>query len=251
MWCGCLCGLFPFSLFRRKRPRSSSGVSVGSQQVTGRPSRKSRLEVSCGFTIDQTPTLNGPDIGSQTPHADERSSNNEAANSAITLHVGQETLGKEDGVVEGDTQLPYVDQEKLQILEELQKDVQPSKVDDKILPENSNDIQPFDADQEGLLIKEHYSMYERQPRKINEVSDEVHPPVLTQDTEKQLRKINEVPDDGRPPVLTQDTEKQPRKINEIQETFPPQSSLRTWSNNRGRSTKFRMMFAPQSSLRTR
>jgi hypothetical protein len=134
---------------------------------------------------------------------------------ATTSHVGKETSGKEDGVVVGNTQLSYVEQEKLQIREELQKDVQPSKVEDEILPKNSSDIRPSAADREGLLIEEPSSMYERQPRKINEVPDDVRPPVPTQDTEKQPRKINEVPDDGRPPVFTQDTEKQPRKINEI------------------------------------
>ena len=136
---------------------------------------------------------------------DDTLSNNEAANSATILHVGQETLGKENGVAEGDTHRSYVDQEKLQIREELQKDVQSSNVDDELSPENSYDIQPSDGDREGLLIKEQYSTSERQPRKINEVPDDVSPPVLTQDTEKQpRRKDNVQPLDAnqqRPPTM--------------------------------------------------
>ena len=125
--------------------------------------------------------LNGPDIGFQTQHAGERWSNNEAPNSATTLH--------EDGVVEGGTRLSYVDQEKLRIQEELQKDVLPSNVDEEILPENSYDIQPSDGNQ-GLLIKEQHSIYiyEKQPRKINKLPDDVSSPVFTRDTEKQPRK---------------------------------------------------------------
>ena len=182
---GRLCDLFSFSPFHGKQPRSSSGASEGSQQVERHPSWENHFKVSCGFTIDQILTLNGPDIGFLTQHAGERWSNNEAT----TLHVDQETSRKEDGVVEGGTRLSYVDQEKLRIQEEFQKDVLPSNVDKEILPENSYDIQPSDGDQ-GLLIKEQHSIYtyEKQPRKINELPDDVSSPLFTQDTEKQPRK---------------------------------------------------------------
>jgi hypothetical protein len=116
---------------------------------------------------------------------------NEVANSATILHVRQETVGQENSVVEtrSDTQHSYVDPEKLQIREELQKVVQPSNVVEEMLPENSYDIQPSDGNREGLLIKEQHSIYGRQPRKkIYEVPDDVRPPVLAQDTEKPSRK---------------------------------------------------------------
>ena len=134
------------------------------------------------------------------------------------------------------TQLSYVDPEKLKMRQEVQKTVHPSNVDERNLltksepevttrrsdikeemfPKNSSDIQPSDGDREVLLMKEQHSVYEKQPRKMNEIPDDVSPPVVTQDTEKQPRKMNEVPDDVSPPVLTQDTEKQPRRKDSVQ-----------------------------------
>ena len=91
---------------------------------------------------------------------------------ATTLHVGQETLENENGV---DTQLSYVDPEKLQMRQEVRTTVQPSNVDERnpltksepevttqrsdikqeMFPKSSSDIQP--------------SVHEKQPRKTNEI----------------------------------------------------------------------------------
>ena len=202
---GCLCGVFPFSRFCRKKPRSSSGASEGSQQGVRRLSQ----EVSCG-SIDQTPTrtccLRTGYL--QTPYAGERTSKSGVVGgSATTLRVGQETLWKDNGVARGDTQPSYVDQEKPPMQEEVQKEVQSSKlakrnsltkksepedatqrsdIKQEMSAKNSYDIQP--ADLEGLPIGEQHSVHERQPRKINEVPDDVGSPVLNQDTEKLPRK---------------------------------------------------------------
>ena len=92
---------------------------------------------------------------------------------------------------------------------------QRSDIKQEMFPKSSSDIQPSYGDREVRLIKEQHSVYEKQPRKMNEVLDDVSPPVLTQDTEKQPRKMYEVPDDVSPPILTQDTEKQPRKMYEV------------------------------------
>ena len=142
------------------------------------------------------------------------------------------------------THRSYVDQEKLQIREELQKDVLPLNVDDEMLPENSYDIQPSDGDREGLLIKEQYSTSGRQPRKINEVPDDVSPPVLTQDTDKQPRRKDSVQpldvNQQRPPTMeAQDGVQLPKVIHyeESEATLQSPGGKREISEREGKTPK--------------
>ena len=138
----------------------------------------------------------------------------------------------------GDSRLYSVDQEKLQ------NDVQPSKVDEEMLPKNSYDIQPSDGDREGHLIKEQNSIYERQPRKTNKVPD-------TQDMDKQPRKKDnvqplDVNQQRPPPMEAQDGVQLP-------EVLKPPFSLQAASGGsqkwRERHQKWGWMASFQTSFR--
>jgi hypothetical protein len=98
----------------------------------------------------------------------------------------------------------------------------PGNVYVEMLPENSYDVLPSDSDRD--------SIHEKRPRKINEVPDDVHPPVLTQDTEKQPRKKDGIQllnvNQQRPPPM----EDQPSPTSLLRKWAKSQLTGGSWKN---------------------
>ncbi|KAF8558616.1 hypothetical protein OG21DRAFT_1079202 [Imleria badia] len=82
-----------------------------------------------------------------------------------------------------------------------------SNIKQEMLSKELYDTQPSENDSAEPLVEEQHPsrVYEREPRKTNDVPDDVQPTDLIQDTEKLPRKMDDVqPLDANPPIEVQD-----------------------------------------------